>query len=234
MAVRRASLTCCWDSPKATVPMPSIGKEEPLLSFTDLTIVSSFSFSFSFSFSSPPPPHHHLWVEIVATAKYNSPQNHRSGSTQHPKKNYENKKSLKLKDQWWRKMLHHYYNKLPTSSEYSQKSWKCSELEEKEGIAPDQTGDWRNSTSSLLCFASYMAMILASSLSLHSWWRISAFSFFTHKVWPKKEKLQITNSKMNPFWRDSIARSEEEEEEEGKKKQVKIARFLYLVFSVYP
>jgi hypothetical protein len=39
---------------------------------------------------------------------------------------------------------------------------------------------------------------------------------------------------MNPFWRDSIARSEEEEEEEGKKKQVKIARFLYLVFSVYP
>ncbi len=137
MAVRRASLTCCWDSLKATVPMPSIGKEEPLLSFTDLTILSSFSFSFSFS--SPPPPPHHLWVEIVATAKYNSPQNHKSGSTQHPqKKLWGKKKSLKLKDQWWRKKLHHYYNnKLPTSLEYSQKTWKCSELEDKGGVS-----DW--------------------------------------------------------------------------------------------
>jgi len=228
MAVRRASLTCCWDSLKATVPMPSIGKEEPLLSFTDLTIVSSFSFSFSFS--SPPPPHHHLWVEIVATAKYNSPQNHRSGSTQHPKKIMKIKNLSKSKINDGEKMLHHYYNKLPTSSEYSQKSWKSSELEEKEGIAPDQTGDWRKSTSSLLCFASYMAMILASSLSLHSWWRISAFSFFTDKVWPKKEKLQI------PKWIHfgGIQLPEVKKKKKEKYIYIYIARFLYLVFSVYP
>jgi hypothetical protein len=72
MAVRRASLTCCWDSLKATVPMPSIGKEEPLLSFTDLTIFSSFSFSFF----SPPPPPNHLWVVIVEKKKI--PQTQRS------------------------------------------------------------------------------------------------------------------------------------------------------------
>jgi hypothetical protein len=56
---------------------------------------------------------------------------------------------------------------------------------------------------------------------------MSAFSISNDKVSPKKEKLQITNSKMNSFWRVSIARSEEE----NRKKKLKSPDF-YIWFSV--